>query len=110
MLEENGGLRTWVLDDLQSALAGKPMPVEEIQPHRLDYLEIEGPLSGNRGSVTRVDRGTIEQFDATDLRIAVRVSGQWIRGTLELTRTSAASHGWQLSFALTHREESLSPR
>ena len=97
MLEEQGVLRTWVLDDLQAFVAGERVPVEEIRPHRPEYLDIEGPLSGNRGSVTRMDRGTIEQFEATELRITARVSGQRIRGTLELTRTSRTSPLWQLS-------------
>ena len=100
MLQENGVLRTWVLNDLQAVLAGMPVPVEEIPPHRLDYLEIEGPLTGNRGSVARVDRGMIERMEATDLRIAVQVCGQRIRGTFELTRSSRMSALWQLSFLI----------
>jgi hypothetical protein len=98
MLEENGVLRTWVVDDIEALRAGKPMPVDEIQSHRLEYLEIEGPLSGNRGSVMRIDRGTLDQLEITDVHVAARLSGDMLQGKLELTRVSPTARRWQLSF------------
>jgi DNA polymerase Ligase (LigD) len=36
------------------------VPAEPIDDHRLLYLEYEGPVSGNRGTVEVWDRGTYE--------------------------------------------------
>jgi hypothetical protein len=33
-------------------------PVERLPEHRIHYLTYEGPLSGNRGQVRRIDEGT----------------------------------------------------
>jgi hypothetical protein len=55
MLEQNDHLRTWRLpttfDGTQS------VPVIALREHRLAYLDYEGPVSGNRGQVRRVDSG-----------------------------------------------------
>jgi hypothetical protein len=99
MLEEKGVLRTWVLAEGQAAWSQNAIPVEEIQPHRLDYLEIEGPLSEERGTITRIDRGTLVPHEIGDLRICAQLSGRQIRGTLELTRRSPTSPWWCLSFS-----------
>ena len=36
------------------------MDAEVLPDHRLAYLDYEGPISGDRGSVTRWDRGTYD--------------------------------------------------
>ena len=59
MLESDGVLRTWRL----AALPQTPpdsMEAEELADHRLAYLEYEGPVGGERGTVSRVDAGTFE--------------------------------------------------
>ena len=58
MLESGGILRTWALAALPAA--GEPITAEQLPDHRLHYLDYEGPLSGNRGSVTRWDHGSFE--------------------------------------------------
>ena len=35
----------------------------ELPEHRLLYLDYEGPISGNRGAVSRVDRGEVQVSD-----------------------------------------------
>lgn len=113
MLHVGDVLRTWVLYQLPEAwsalLSGAPAVAirtdaagasmaEEIQPHRLDYLTLEGPLSGNRGSVRRLDRGTYDADDVSDRRIRVRLAGERIRGLLEMTRPDADTPYWHVSF------------
>src|SRR5262245_41993464 len=57
MLEtETGGLlRTWAIDS--EVVAGLDLPARELGDHRADYLDYEGEVSGNRGTVRRIDRG-----------------------------------------------------
>jgi hypothetical protein len=118
MLQHGDVLRTWVLPELPGCwscqgaaapdeLATRALPgnescaidAEEIQPHRLAYLDLEGPLSDDRGSVTRIDRGRFETLELGELRIRVRLAGQSIRGTLELTRPHLDMPLWKLSLA-----------
>ena len=51
--------------------------VEKLPDHRLVYLDYQGPVSGNRGSVSRVLDGTIQwqEFSTTSLIAAVQSPG-----------------------------------
>lgn len=42
----------------------------QLPPHRRAYLDYEGPISGNRGYVSRVEAGTC--------RVNIEEDGQWI--------------------------------
>lgn len=37
---------------------GESCPSTELAPHRAEYLDYEGEVSGNRGTVTRIAQGT----------------------------------------------------
>lgn len=64
---------TWRLLDEPS---GESHPrAERIADHRRLYLDYEGPVSGNRGSVTRWDWGTYSIVDQTDDLITVQLRG-----------------------------------
>jgi hypothetical protein len=80
MLEEGDSLRTWRLPAPHFGV--EPMNAEPLAPHRLAYLDYEGPVSGGRGSVKRVDAGTY------------RLRGDWNdnSGTLELAGERAKVH------------------
>lgn len=64
MLELDGKLLTWQLaafpelyTEVQQSFE---IPAQQINDHRIDYLELEGPVSGNRGTVRRECEGTYE--------------------------------------------------
>lgn len=61
MLEVPGRerLRTIQLSAWPLAM-GESCAAKSLEPHRRVYLEYEGEVSGGRGSVRRVDRGTWE--------------------------------------------------
>ena len=44
---------------------GKPTLVAKLADHRAHYLDYQGPISGNRGSVTQVLEGTILWLEKT---------------------------------------------
>jgi hypothetical protein len=46
---------------------GDACACKELEPHRRAYLEYEGEVSGNRGHVMRVERGTYETLGASVL-------------------------------------------
>ncbi|HEV2971076.1 MAG TPA: DNA polymerase ligase N-terminal domain-containing protein [Pirellulales bacterium] len=65
MLESGAALRTW-------ALAAEPasdilIAAEQLPDHRLAYLDYEGPISGDRGTVIRWDAGHFELLSETPL-------------------------------------------
>ena len=68
MLESDGVLRTWALAEMPRIVARRPIDAEGLADHRLAYLDYEGPVSGERGSVGRVDAGTFETLVEDDDR------------------------------------------
>jgi hypothetical protein len=101
MLEHAGVLRTWACSELPSS--AKPVAAERLPDHRLAYLDFEGPLTGDRGSVTRIDAGEYELLSessgqaAAEIRIHLR--GQILVGTLVIENLTAESDSSRLSFA-----------
>jgi hypothetical protein len=59
-----------------------------IPPHRRIYLSYQGPLSDNRGSVTRVDEGTILPLLWTSDRIEVCLSMRYCKGIVRMRKRS----------------------
>ncbi len=110
MLESGGVLRTWELQELPPTWAdllgvasgnnsGNPSGNDIVQAtalpdHRLAYIDFEGPLSGDRGSVCRCDHGTYEPMQETHEQLLVQLEGELLRGTVRLTRRR---QGWELS-------------
>ncbi|MGD9722130.1 MAG: DNA polymerase ligase N-terminal domain-containing protein [Pirellulales bacterium] len=96
MFERAGTLRTWAVErepdfsNPQSALA--------LADHRLDYLDYEGPVSGDRGSVTRWDRGEYTIVAESAGEWVVVLSGSRLVGRMTLAR-APADHSWRVSFA-----------
>lgn len=64
----------------------------ETPPHRTAYLDFEGPVSGGRGTVRRVDAGTITvvPLQAEPVTLGFRMRGQDFAGeiTIQLTDLS----------------------
>ncbi len=101
MLEHGGVLRTWRLQrepQIGVAIAAQPLP-----DHRLAYLDYEGPVRGNRGTVVRWDRGTYELLEEQSHRLAIRLEGARIRGMAEWRW-----HGDEGRWLFTHRSEGAS--
>lgn len=55
MLQVGNTLKTWRL--LSRPTHGEWIAAESLPEHRLEYLDYEGPVSGNRGSVHRIADG-----------------------------------------------------
>ncbi|MCS6976772.1 MAG: hypothetical protein NZM31_07140 [Gemmatales bacterium] len=82
MLQDGGRLLTWRLPEVPRS--GVELTAERIADHRLIYLDYQGPISGNRGSVRRLDRGAYERLLWKDHEIVVAVRGKVLQGTLAL--------------------------
>jgi len=82
MIEADGALWTWALPQWPEPAV--PLDVEPLPDHRLAYLEYEGPISGDRGHVTRRESGTCEVLCRDDARTVVRVYAAQLRGTIKI--------------------------
>jgi hypothetical protein len=78
LLEAGPVLRAWRL--LSEPAAGRTVPAEPNADHRPFYLDYEGPVSGDRGTVRRWDSGTFDLLADTAERVEVELRGTKITG------------------------------
>jgi hypothetical protein len=93
MLQAGEALWTWRLD---APPAGEAVRAERIADHRILYLDYEGPISGNRGSVRRWDHGEFTWLLQEDDLIEVALQGERLRGRLRLRRLEGDC--WQAAY------------
>ena len=80
MLESEGGLLTFALP--QAPSIGHPtLPAIGLPLHRADFLEYEGPVSGDRGAVKRVMSGT---FSLIEIAPQMSLEGSFEKLSIEL--------------------------
>ena len=95
MVEDGEALATWQTAEGPDELAvGETIGATRLPDHRLAYLDYEGPVSGNRGSVRRVFGGTCELTERTEARWVVRLPDE--RGTILLQRGEDDLDAWTL--------------
>jgi hypothetical protein len=96
MLESGGALKTWALP--RPPESGVEMECEALADHRPAYLDHQGPVSGERGSVTRWDRGEYTVQRQTDTEWVVELAGRKVAGEATLRRSASDSSGWVFWF------------
>ena len=101
MLEADGVLRTWALARMPDAVTEQF--VERLPDHRLAYLDYEGPVSGNRGAVTRWDSGEFRWLADSPLHVEVELAGERLHGVVTLACESTEDQRWRFSFASASR-------
>lgn len=85
-LENEGVLHTWALSELPAQ--GLEVRARKLPDHRLLYLDYEGPISGDRGHVSRVDAGTYIALNWTHDLLTVKLQGALWKTTAQLCRQS----------------------
>ncbi|MHC4878253.1 MAG: DNA polymerase ligase N-terminal domain-containing protein [Planctomycetota bacterium] len=87
MLEWGDALKTWRLDRIPQepgSIDAVPLP-----DHRRVYLDYEGPVSGNRGNVQRIDSGTFKLIESSAVTgnapLTFQLAGQHLRGRATVT-------------------------
>ncbi len=80
-------------------VADRRSPPRPWPDHRSSYLDYEGPVSGNRGAVSRWDAGTFQWERNTAREIVVRLDGKVTHpAELTLTRVDETSPSWTALF------------
>jgi len=65
---------------------GETLAATRLPPHRRLYLDYEGPLTGERGTVRCCDRGELELLEEGKHGLTALLSGDLLRGKIRLTR------------------------
>jgi bacterioferritin-associated ferredoxin len=81
-------LATWRLDHDPFLLVGE-VPATRLPDHRPVYLVYEGPISGDRGVVRRVDEGDLQIVSFRPDEVVAVLHGQRLRGGVELRESGA---------------------
>jgi len=97
MLEESRVLRTWALS--AEPVVGQTISAEQLADHRLAYLDYEGPISGDRGVVSRWDCGSYELLDSVAGELCFLMHGNRLSGRAVLTSDSSHSESWTFHVA-----------
>lgn len=84
MLEQDGVLKTW---RMPGKLNTSEMVLEQLPDHRMEYLNFEGTLTGDRGSVQRIAAGQYTRLVTNETTWNITVQGS-IQGTLLLRHIS----------------------
>jgi hypothetical protein len=91
MLETGPKLATWQLSSPPPPRADRPIEARRIADHRAAYLEYEGPVSGERGHVRRVDGGRFRLLMESEHEWVADLEGSVCRGTYRLVRAGGQS-------------------
>jgi hypothetical protein len=92
MLEAPPALRTWALSAAPAA-DGK-ITARQLPPHRIEYLDYQGPVSGNRGSVRRWDQGVFRWLMDEPDRLEIHLDGERLAGRAVLQRQTDDRQRW----------------
>jgi len=105
MLEAGEALLTWELRELPDswqdqadncdAPGKKQVKATRLADHRLVYLDYEGPLSGNRGTVLRVETGNFVFLTHEAEKVEVHLQGRRINAGVTLF-VEHSPNDWQL--------------
>jgi hypothetical protein len=114
MLEAGDVLRTWALERLPRdwpavwsrtaavyplcplLAEGNTVPATKLNDHRRDYLDLEGPITGNRGTVVRVATGTYRSEREAQANWQGALISKDLSAHVSLTRSEADDNQWLL--------------
>jgi DNA polymerase Ligase (LigD) len=95
MLESGDVLRTWRL--AAQPTTGTSMAATNLFLHRKLYLDYEGPVSGQRGSVSRWDAGSYSVILEGPVEIVFEVRGSRLEGRVFLRHRSGDEWEFQVA-------------
>ena len=86
MLESGDHLATWELP--KPLDVGTRLDVVQLANHRLEYLDYEGPLTQQRGTVSRYEWGSYKTVLDDALQVVVVLHGQALEGRLTIGKAT----------------------
>jgi hypothetical protein len=121
MLESGDVLRTWALERLPrdwqsvhertvatysncpSLATANNVAASQLGDHRHDYLQFEGPLSRDRGTVVRVASGSYHsESESSDLS-RISLASSELSGCIVLARSGSDESCWTIEYQPTNQ-------
>lgn len=93
LLETATLLMTFALD--REPTPGTTGRAQQLPDHRRQYLEYEGPISGDRGSVAEWDSGSYLIMRRNEQMMDISVDGRMLKGRIVLRLVDASSQEWE---------------
>ncbi len=96
--DEDAVLKTFATADDVFPWPGGKATLQLISDHRRAYLDLEGPLSGQRGVVRRADAGELlllDKIPALDGDIRVGLYGRRLQGQFRLRKLHDAAYAFE---------------
>jgi hypothetical protein len=93
LLQSGDVLKTWALPQLPAR--DVPLDCDALPDHRPHYLDYEGPVSGDRGTVARWDSGPYQIEVWAEDAIVVQLGGEKLAGRIELRRMLEQPARWR---------------
>jgi hypothetical protein len=94
LFEQDGVLQTWSIPFPPDERANQP--AKSLPDHRIDYLNYEGPVSGDRGHVSRWDEGDYEGIEEDAALSVMRLMGKRLQGDIEWRQNDAGA--WKMTY------------
>jgi hypothetical protein len=91
MLESGETLKTWQMDSPPDQI---PQTTIKIQDHRLIYLEYEGEISNNRGSVKIWDKGNYATIKEKESGWVISLRGKLLDGGYQISFIEGNKWKW----------------
>ncbi len=101
LLEHDGLLLAWAVSENPFDNPGQQIDAAKIHHHRMEYLDYEGPVSHDRGTVKRHDQGIIQWICHKSQQVVVDVFGEINSGRITLELILGDS--WNVTFVPAQR-------
>jgi hypothetical protein len=98
LCEEGEDLRAW---EFSEPITVPRQKIIALPAHRRMYLDYQGPISGDRGTVRQVAEGTFELLQDSPVQWTIRLHGIALQGELRLSRQTLEQLSWDAVFSST---------
>ena len=99
MIDNGPALATWKMSEPPETTLAAPQDCLRLPDHRRHYLDYQGPLTGNRGEVTRHDDGHCIVHTCSVACWEVTFRGRELRSRVRLERRTQSGDDWSLRLA-----------
>lgn len=89
-------LLTWEV--AQCPQPGMQAVARQLDDHRLEYLDYSGPISGNRGTVSRWDWGSYQGDPSRSSSFSLQLQGVQFEGRFQLEPIEGTKGEWSVTF------------
>jgi len=96
MFQVDDVLLTWAVDEIPRP--GLRTAARALDDHRVEYLDYSGPVSGNRGEVSPLGRGSYQGDPSRTSSFSLQLQGGPFCGLIQLEPVEGDEGKWWVTF------------